>query len=143
MWTLVDFDDTKILMLCLLIKLISVFKMKINIPKLIFTNEHLEPFSSIQIRILNKVIRIPQVILQFWSNSSKFRKRWFESLKWRFESRFQEVQTGKGDSNPSWSDSNPNSSNVVEIDRFESLVKKEVKQRATDLNHPYSDFNPS
>ena len=55
--------------------------MKINIPKLIFTNEHLEPFSSVQ-------IRIPQVILQFWSNSSKFEK---------------------GDSNPSNGNSNPDS----------------------------------
>ena len=63
--------------------------MKINIPKLIFTNEHLEPFSSVQIRIPNKVIRIPQLTLQFWSISSKF------------ESRFQEVQTSEGDSNPS------------------------------------------
>ena len=62
--------------------------MKINIPKLIFTNEHLEPFSSIQIQIPNKVIRIPQVILQLWSNSSKFEE---------------------GDSNPSNGDSNPNS----------------------------------
>ena len=49
--------------------------MKINIPKLIFTNEHLEPFSSVQIRIPNKAIRIPQVILQFWSFSSKFKER--------------------------------------------------------------------
>ena len=48
--------------------------MKINIPKLIFTNEHLEPFSSVQIQIPNKVIRIPQVILQFRSFSSKFEK---------------------------------------------------------------------
>ena len=60
--------------------------MKINMPKLIFTNEHLEPFSSVQIRIPNKVIPIPQVILQFWSFSSKFEK---------------------GDSNPSIGNSNP------------------------------------
>ena len=62
--------------------------MKINILKQIFTNEHLEPFSSVQIRIPNKVIRIPQVILQFWSFSSKFEE---------------------GDSNPSNGDSNPDS----------------------------------
>ena len=59
-----------------------------NIPKKIFTNEHLELFSSGQIRIPNKVIRIPQLILQFWSFSSKFEE---------------------GDSNPSYSDSNPHS----------------------------------
>ena len=75
-------------MLCLLIKLNKCFKMQIKIPKKIFTNEHLELFSSVQIRIPNKAIRIPQVILQFWSLSSKFKE---------------------GDSNPSNSDSNPHS----------------------------------
>ena len=73
-------------MLCLLIKLNKCFKIQTNIPKKIFTNEHLKPFSSVQIRIPNKAIRIPQVTLQFWSLSSKFEE---------------------GDSNPSNSDSNP------------------------------------
>ena len=59
--------------------------MQIKIPKKIFTNEHLELFSSVQIRIPNKAIRIPQGILQLWSLSSKFEE---------------------GDSNPSNSDSN-------------------------------------
>ena len=62
--------------------------MQIKIPKKIYTNEHLELFSSVQIRILNKAIRIPQVILQFWSLLSKFKE---------------------GDSNPSNNDSNPHS----------------------------------
>ena len=43
-----------------------------KISKKIFTNEHLELFSSIQIRIPNKTIRILQITLQFWSLSSKF-----------------------------------------------------------------------
>ena len=43
-----------------------------NIPKKIFTKEHLRLFSSGQIRIPNKAIRIPQLTLQFWSFSSKF-----------------------------------------------------------------------
>ena len=60
--------------------------MKINIPKLIFTNEHLEPFSSVQIRIPNKMIRIPQVILQFRSFSSKFEE--------------DDLNPSNGDSNP-------------------------------------------
>ena len=84
-----------------------------KIPKKIFTNEHLELLSSGQIRIPNKVILIPQQTFQFWSFSSKFEE---------------------GDSNPLNGDSNPNSSKVVEIDRFESpikrfesLVKKKVK----------------
>ena len=59
-----------------------------NIPKKIFTNEHLRLFSSGKIRIPNKAIRIPQLTFQFWSFSSKFKK---------------------GDSNPSHSDSNPHS----------------------------------
>ena len=59
-----------------------------NIPKKIFTNEHLELFSSGQIRIPNQAILIPQSTLQFWSFSSKFEE---------------------GDSNPSYSDSNPHS----------------------------------
>ena len=59
-----------------------------NIPKKIFTNELLRLFSSSQIRIPNKEIRIPQQTLQFWSFSSKFEE---------------------GDSNPSYSDSNPHS----------------------------------
>ena len=59
-----------------------------NIPKKIFTNEHLRLFSSGQIRIPNKAIRIPQLTLQIWSFSSKFEE---------------------GDSNPSYSDLNPHS----------------------------------
>ena len=59
-----------------------------NIPKKIFTNEHLRLFSSGQIRIPNKAIQIPQQTLQFWSFSSKFEE---------------------GDSNPSHSDLNPHS----------------------------------
>ena len=57
-----------------------------NIPKKIFTNEHLSLFSSGQIQIPNKTIQIPQLTLQFWSFSSKFEE---------------------GDSNPSHSDLNP------------------------------------
>ena len=45
-----------------------------NIPKKIFTNEHLRLFSSCQIRIPNKAIQIPQQTFQFWSFSSKFEK---------------------------------------------------------------------
>ena len=59
-----------------------------NIPKKIFTIEHLELFSSVQIQIPNKAIRIPQQTFQFWSFSNKFEE---------------------GDSNPSHSDSNPHS----------------------------------
>ena len=59
-----------------------------NIPKKIFTNEHLRLFSSGQIRIPNKAIRISQLTLQFWNFSSKFEE---------------------GNSNPSHSDSNPHS----------------------------------
>ena len=60
-----------------------------------------------------------------------------------FESKFQKVQTDEGDLNPSWSESNPNSSKVIEINRFESLVKKKEMLKATDSNHPFSDSNPS
>ena len=83
--------------------------MQIKIPKKIYTNEHLELFSSVQIRILNKAIRIPQVILQFRSFQANWKKviqipkmairipipgssdrgRRFESLMKRFESKFQ------------------------------------------------------
>ena len=62
-----------------------------NIPKKIFTNEHLRLFSGGQIRIPNKAIRIPQLTLQFWSFSSKFEE---------------------GDSNPSYNDSNPHSRKI-------------------------------
>ena len=50
-WTLVDFDDTKTLMLYFLIKLNKCFRMSIKIPKRIFTNELLRLISSGQIRI--------------------------------------------------------------------------------------------
>ena len=128
-----------------------------NIPKKIFTNEHLELFSSGQIRIPNKTIQIPQVTFQFWSFSSKFEK---------------------GDSNPSNNDSNPHSKKfrlkkpiriphiAIQIHisksldrqrrfeflmkRFESSskrfkfhVKKEEMLRATDSNHLFSDSNLS
>ena len=101
--------------------------MKINIPKLIFTNEHLEPFSSVQIRIPNKVIRIPQVILQFWSNSSKFEE---------------------GDSNPSNDHSNPDSgkfrlAKVIQI--FHEAIQIQIPVRLlrlTDSNLQSSDSNP-
>ena len=90
-----------------------------------------------------KAIRIPHIAIRIHIPESSDWQR-------RFESTFQKVQTDEGDSNPSWSDSNPNSSKVVEIDqfespikRFESLVKKKVKQRAIDSNHPYSDSNHS
>ena len=153
-----------------------------NIPKKIFANELLRLFSSSQIRIPNKEIRIPQQTFQFWSFSSKFKegdstpfqsdsnplsrkcrltkairippiairihfpkcadwRRRFESLPYRFESTFQRVQTNEGDSNPSWRNSNPNSSKQIKGDRFESLIKrfeshmkKEEKLRATDSN---------
>ena len=59
-----------------------------KIPKKIFTNEHLELFSSGKIRIPNKAIRISQRTFQFWSFSSKFEE---------------------DDSNPSNGDSNPHS----------------------------------
>ena len=59
-----------------------------NIPKKIFTNENLRLFSSGQIQIPNKAIRIPQLTPQFWSFSRKFEE---------------------DDSNPSYSDSNPHS----------------------------------
>ena len=94
--------------------------MKINIPKLIFTNEHLEPFSSIQIRIPNKVIRIPQVILQFWSFSSKFEE---------------------GDSNPSNGDSNPDSRKF----RLAKAIRIQIPVRLlrlTDSNLQSRDSNP-
>ena len=107
-WTLVDFDYTKTPMLWLLIKLIKCFKDYTKIPKWIFTNEHLEQFSSVQIRIPKCWIRIRQ------SNPSKlkFKQKWkkqFESLKGGFESHFQRVQTEEGDSNPWKKDSNPDS----------------------------------
>ena len=81
---------------------------------MIFTNEHLEQFSGVRIRILPKCwIRIcqnnPSKLKQF---KQKWRK-WFESLKGGFESRLQNVQTKESedsDSNPYEEDSNPNSS---------------------------------
>ena len=101
--------------------------MKINIPKLILTNEHLEPFSSVQIRIPNKVIRIPQVILQFWSNSSKLEG---------------------GDSNPSNGDSNLDSkkfrlAKVIRI--LHETIRIQIPVRLlklTDSNPLHSDSNP-
>ena len=50
-WTLVDFDNTKTLMLCFLIKLNKRFRMSIKILKRIFTNELSSLISSGQIRI--------------------------------------------------------------------------------------------
>ena len=60
------------------------------------------------IRISQKRIRIPFPKSLDW-------KRWFESLKRGFESRFQNVQAKESedsDSNPYEEDSNPNSSKV-------------------------------
>ena len=90
-----------------------------NIPKKIFINEHLELFSSGQIRIPNKAIQIPQLTLQFWSFSSKFEK---------------------GDSNPSYSDSNPHSkkfrlTKTIRIPHEEIRIQIPVRKlRLTDSN---------
>ena len=98
-WTFIDFDDTKTFMLWLLIKRIKCFTDYINIPKWFFTNEHLEQFFGVQIRIRQSN---PSKLKQF---KLKWRKR-FESLKGGFESHFQRVQTKEGDSNPLKEDSN-------------------------------------
>ena len=125
-WTLIDFDDTKTLMLCLLIKLNKCFRMQIKIPKKIFTNEHLELFSSIQIRISNKVIRIPQVTLQFWSFSSKFEEG--------------NSNPSNSDSNPSNNDSNPHSrkfrlTKAIRISHEEIRIQIPVRKlRLTNSN---------
>ena len=98
-----------------------------NIPKKIFTNEHLELFSSGQIRIPNKAIRIPQVTLQFWSLSSKFEE---------------------GDSNPSNSDSNPHSkkfrlTKVIRIPHEAIQIQSPIwLLRLTDSNPQSSDSTP-
>ena len=86
--------------------------MKIKIPKKIFTNEHLELFSSGQ-------IRIPQVTLQFWSFSSKFEE---------------------DNSNPSYSDSNPHSKKIrltkaIRIPHEEIRIQIPIRKlRLTDSN---------
>ena len=101
--------------------------MKINIPKQIFTNEHLEPFSSVQIRISNKVIQILQVILQFQSFLSKFEE---------------------GDSNPSNGDSNPDSKKfrlgkAIRIPHEAIRIQIPVRLlRLTDSNLQSRDSNP-
>ena len=90
-----------------------------NIPKKIFTNELLRLFSSGQIRIPNKEIRIPQQTLQFWSFPGKFEER---------------------DSNPSHSDSSPHSrefrlTRAIRIPHEEIRIQIPVsKLRLTDLN---------
>ena len=89
-----------------------------------------------------KAIWIPHIAIIHIPESSDWRRR--------FESTFQKVQTDEGDSNPSWKDSNPNSSKEIEVDRFESSIKrfeshmkKEEMLRAIDSNHLFSDSNPS
>ena len=98
-----------------------------NIPKKIFTNEHLELFSSSQIRIPNKTIWIPQSTFQFWSFSSKFEE---------------------SNSNPSYSDSNPHSrkfrlTKAIRIPYKEIRIQIPVRKlRLTDSNPQSSDSNP-
>ena len=58
----------------LLIKLNKYFRMSMNIPMKLFTNEPLKWVSIDQIRSPNKEIRILQQTLQFWSFSSKFKE---------------------------------------------------------------------
>ena len=87
-------------------------------------------------------------------NSNKFAWRpRFESLFNEFESGFpkrSEWLLDKSDSNNYSMDSNPNSSKryfdgliQISFKKFKSLVKKEMKLRATDSNHTNNDSNPS
>ena len=114
-------------MLCLLIKLNKCYRIQTNIPKKIFTNEHLKQFSSVQIRIPNKAIRIPQVTLQFWSLLNKFEE---------------------GDSNPSNSDSNPHSrkfrlTKAIQIPHQAIRIQIPIRLlRLTDSNPQSNDSNP-
>ena len=103
---------------------------------MIFTNEHLEQFSGVQIRIpkvldsnplehfikigavqakIKKVIRIPQRRIRIPFLESSDWRMCFESLKKGFKFWFQNVQVEEfedSDSNPYGEDSNPNSSEV-------------------------------
>ena len=65
-WTLIDFDDTKTLILSLLIKLIKCFRDNMNIPFKQFTNEHLEQTLMFRFESL-------KTTLQNWSSSSKIK----------------------------------------------------------------------
>ena len=117
-------------MFWLLIKLINCFKDYIKIPKCFFTNEHLEQFFGVQIRIPKCWIQIHP------SNPSKLEfkqkwRKWFESLKGGFESHFQRVQIEEGDSNPSKEDSNS---------RFQNVQAEESKDN--DSNLYGDDSNP-
>ena len=101
-----------------------------------------------------KAIRIPHTTIRIHILESANWRRWFESFTQRFESTFQRVQTDKGDSNPSWRDSNPNSSKVIEIDRIPNqairipnqAIRIPYEERKDAESHRleslFSDLNP-
>ena len=111
-----------------------------NIYKKIFTNEHLELFSSGQIRIPNKATRM---------------KQGFESLTQRFEPLKLELwRTRQGDSNLWVMDSNPLAKVKAEgwrLDRAIRIVELWIriplgvkfKSHSGDSNPLHSDSNPS
>ena len=87
-----------------------------------------QPFKSGAIQAKMKmVIRIPKKRIRISISKSSAWWRWFESLKERFKSLFQKVQTEKSeksDSNPYGGDSNPNTSKFAWKPKFESLFNR-------------------